>query len=243
MSITTRFMARSRVFFNKGPIWPARVDDTSPMPFTTIPLMSIPARAGCARSPLESEEVKLFHSSKSLLDGNPPEANSYSPTACDAQRASNIIDGTIITSMVKIVMTKAASPALPLSTRSTRSLSGCKANVRIAAQSRAEENGARILSIWYNRIRKKAKNTKAKKLGRIINGGVAVFFNRSPLIKRLPVCCHMGCELHSFEQALGVGTAFAGNIVCSSVVNRGPDDGEPHGDIHGIAESQHLEGS
>jgi hypothetical protein len=92
-------------------------------------------------------------------------------------------------------------------------------------------------------MRKKAKKTTAKKKGWVINGGVAVFFNRSPLLKRLTVCCHMGCELHCFEQALGVGTAFAGNIVRSSVVDRGPDDGEPHGDVYGFAESQHLEGS
>jgi hypothetical protein len=95
----------------------------------------------------------------------------YRLTACAVRTVRRNIAGPITMSKVVKVTMPAANPSLPLTRRSRRVYTGERASARIAAQSRAEEKGAKRCAIWYRRKMKIAKKTAAKMWERVRNDG------------------------------------------------------------------------
>ena len=90
------------------------------------------------------------------------------PHDISAQNAVSRVTTRGLSKVLKVI-TPAANPYLPLTRRSRRVCTGERASARIAAQSRAEEKGAKRRAIWYRRNMKIANKTAAKMWERVRN--------------------------------------------------------------------------
>ncbi len=54
-------------------------------------------------------------------------------------------------------------------------------------------------------------------------------------------CCHAAGNGDGVDEACGIGNAFAGDVIGSAVVNRGPDDGQSQGYINPVFKVQELQ--